>query len=388
MKIPYTETKNNSLQLIKIIQDKILARGKISFRDFMEMVLYERNLGYYTSGKKVWGKDGDYLTSSVIHPVFARLICRQLFEMWQIIGEPYEFTIIEAGAGSAGLLREIINYSEILSTKFFKAIQPVIVEKNPSVKERFPDFLWFSSLDEIKKPITGCIISNELIDALPVHIVINDSGIIKEVYVTLNQDGFAEVPDILSNPELKEYLKGIAVTNWQRIELNLEAVRYIKKASSLIKNGFVITIDYGLPEKEFYETFKNGSLLCYYKHRINNNPYTRIGLQDITSHVDFTGLARYGKKAGLEVTGFTTQFYFLLALGILEEFDTSYSMSIEALSKFEWNQKLKDLIMPGGMGSAFKVLIQHKLAPECLQQKGIAQPILKGFSYKDFKNEL
>ncbi|MBI5683032.1 MAG: SAM-dependent methyltransferase [Deltaproteobacteria bacterium] len=378
--MPFAEIKNGSPQLIKIIQDKILEKGMISFRDFMEMSLYEPHLGYYTSDREVWGKKGDYLTSPALHPIFGKLICRQLFEIWGVLGKPPEFTIIEAGSGSAALLKEIIECSESFSSEFYKSINPVIVDINLVGKQKnSSQSSWYSSLNEVRSLVTGCIISNELIDAFPVHIVTNDNGILKEVYVTLDNDGFTEVLDTPSDPAITEYLKGIITINGQRIEVNLEAVRYIKTAADILEKGFVITIDYGLPAKEFYETFRNGGLLCYYKHKINDNPYTRIGCQDITSHVDWTGLARYGKEAGLDVTGFTTQFYFLMALGILEEFKTIEDLSIKGAPQLEWNQKLKELLMPGGMGSTFKVLIQHK---------GIETPNLTGFSYRNFKDNL
>lgn len=386
-------------ELIQRIKHKILESGKIPFRDFMQMALYEPNLGYYTSGREVWGKKGDYLTSPDVHHVFGRLICKQIFEMWQVLGKPSNFTIIEAGAGNANLSLEIIKSSRSFSPEFYKSVNLVIIEISQTQKERqkriffenpelIDKVLWYSSIAEIKHKITGCIISNELIDAFPVHVVINENGILKEVYVSIENDRFIEVMDVLSNPVIGEYLKDIPLAHGQRIEVNLEAVKYIKTSADILDKGFVITIDYGYPAKEFYETFKNGSLLCYYKHRVNDNPYDRIGFQDMTSHVDFTSLARCGREAGLEAAGFTTQFYFLMALGILDEFKTIEDLSVKDISQIEWNQKLKELIMPGGMGSEFKVLIQHKPAPECLNQGGVAKPRLTGFSYKDFKNEL
>ncbi|MBI5893708.1 MAG: SAM-dependent methyltransferase [Deltaproteobacteria bacterium] len=385
--------EDGNYELIQRIKHKILESGKIPFRDFMQMALYTPNLGYYTSGREVWGKRGDYLTSPDIHHVFGKLICKQLFEMWQVLGEPQNFTIIEAGAGNAALSLEVIKSAKDLSSEFYKSINLIIIEINPFQKERVKagthpkdgwgasvnKISWYDSIAQIKDKITGCIISNELIDAFPVHVIVNENGTLKEVYVSIEDNSFIEVLDVPSNPAIEEYLKDISLAHGQRIEVNLEAVNYIKNAANILDKGFVITIDYGLPAKEFYETFRNGSLLCYYKHKINDNPYNRIGFQDMTSHVDFTNLAKYGKEAWLEITGFTTQIYFLMALGILDEFKTIEDLSIKDISQIEWNQKLKELIMPGGMGSEFKVLIQHK---------GIDKPKLKGFSYRDFKDEL
>ena len=366
-------------QLIQKIKNKILERGKIPFRDFMQTALYAPHLGYYTSGREIWGERGDYLTSPSIHPVFGMLICRQIFEMWDILGRPGEFTLIEAGTGSALLSEGILEYSKSLLPEFYKSINPVIIEKNPVCKKDGSQFSWYSSLEEVKRPVTGCIISNELIDAFPVHVVVNDNGVLKEVYVGFKNDRFAEVLDTPSTPEIEKYLEDVLLANGQRIEINLEAVKYIKTAANILEKGFVITIDYGLPAGEFYNRFTNGSLLCYYRHKISDNVYERVGCQDITSHVDFTGLARCGKESGFEVTGFTTQFYFLLALGVLKEFNAIEELSVKDISRIEWNQRLKELIMPGGMGSEFKILIQHK---------GIEMPHLRCFNYRDFKREV
>ncbi len=140
-----------------------------------------------------------------------------------------------------------------------------------------------------------------------------------------------------------------------------------------------MTIDYGLPARELYSPERGPTLMCHRRHTVNTNPYVNIGSQDITTHVDFTGLVKSGASAGLELTGFTTQKNFLLGLGILEELSPATELGIGDAGKVSHNRAIAELIMPGGMGDTFKVLVQHK---------GIQAPSLKGFSFKDMRSYL
>ena len=147
----------------------------------------------------------------------------------------------------------------------------------------------------------------------------------------------------------------------------------------MIDKGFIVTIDYGLPAKELFHPDRGGGLQCYYRHTMSDNPYQRIGYQDITSKVDFTSLALAGREAGLEVTGFTTQFYFLTGIGVWSELKEVAEIGINDIDTLKWNQGIKELALPGGMGDDFKVLIQHK---------GVENPALKCLSFKDLKYTL
>ncbi len=366
--------------LISEIKTQIQKKGRITFAEFMDMALYYPDKGYYVSDSAKWGADGDYLTSIDVSPVFSSLLASQLSQMWHILGCPPQFTIVEIGAGRGTLSLRIKDEIENSFPELYKAVYFKLVDVNPRRSAAPPEKTSFhTTIEEIKQGIAGCIISNELIDAFPVHRAIELNGL-KEIYVGYENGRFKEITGEPSTQEISEYFDrfGIKLRYGQRAEVNLRAIDWIKSVGALIDKGFVITIDYGLPAKELFQPDRGSSLQCYYRHTMNDNPFQRIGHQDITSKVDFTSLALSGKDAGLEIAGFTTQFYFLMGLGVLEEIKETAELTINNLEAFKWNQGIKELMMPG-MGDDFKVLIQHK---------GIETPELKGFSYKDLKYTL
>src|SRR3990172_5995687 len=369
-------------ELISEIKKQIEKKGRITFAEFMDIALYWPGKGYYTSENVRWGKDGDYLTSIDVSPVFGRLLAHQINEMWQNLGSPPQFSIIEVGAGREELSFHIRDTIKKLFPEFYKAVDFQLVDVNPIHIQKLEERTSFhSSIEDIKPGITGCIISNELIDAFPVHRVVEMDGRLKEIYVGYDDAGFMDIRGELSSDGLNDYLEkiGIKLEQGQKAEINLKALDWIKSIGALLERGFVITIDYGLPARELFRHNRNGNLLCYYMHTMNNNPFHQIGYQDITAKVDFTSLAATGRDAGLEVTGFTTQFYFFMGIGALGEFKEVEELNMGNLDAFQWNQGIKDLMIPGGMGDDFKVLIQHK---------GVEAPLLKGFSFKDLKYTL
>ena len=368
-------------ELISEIKRQIDKKSRITFAEFMDIALYWPGKGYYTSENVRWGKDGDYLTSIDVSPVFGRLLAYQINEMWQNLGSPPQFSIIEVGAGREELSFHIRDTIKKLFPEFYKAVDFQLVDVNPIHIQKLEERTSFhSSIEDIKPGITGCIISNELIDAFPVHRVVEMDGL-KEIYVGYEDAGFMEIRGELSTSGLNDYLEkiGIKLEQGQKAEINLKALDWIKSIGALLKKGFVITVDYGLPARELFRHNRNGNLLCYYMHTMNNNPFHQIGYQDITAKVDFTSLAAAGRDAGLEVTGFTTQFHFFMGIGALGEFKEVEELNIGNLDAFQWNQGIKELMLPGGMGDDFKVLIQHK---------DVEAPLLKGFSFKDLKYTL
>lgn len=376
--------------LISEIKTHIQKKGIITFAEFMDAALYRPEKGYYTSNRVRWGKDGDYLTNVDVSPAFSKLIASQLNQMWQILDCPPQFTIVEIGAGSGKLSLQLKDAVEHSFPEFYGAVVFKLIDINPvSIKNlinhfhiRNPEKISFhTAIEDIKPGITGCIISNELIDAFPVHRVVGVADGIKEIYVGWEQGQFVEITSELSNQRLNDYFDKLEIKleQRQRAEVNLRAVDWIKSAGMLLNKGFVVTIDYGFPARELYQRGRGSTIQCCYKHTLNDNPFQRIGYQDITSKVDFTSMAAAGSDAGLEVAGFTTQFYFLMGLGALDELKETGELNLNNLEAFGWNQGIKELIMPGGMGDDFKVLIQHK---------GIKNPELKGFSFKNLEYTL
>ena len=367
--------------LRKEIVDLINIKGKITFADYMELALYHPEYGYYTSGKEKIGKRGDYYTNSDVHSVFGELIARQLEQMWRLLGSN-RFTVVEIGAGKGWLCHDILNHIKNEYPEFFEKIDYKIVEISRDLIERQSDTLkgfeekvsWesFSADGFSFSPIEGCFLSNEFVDSLSVHQVIVEDNYLKEIYVTTTDGVLCEKIDELSNPELENYFKelNINLKDGQRAEVNLKALDWVKNISRCLNRGFVITIDYGYLAEELYSEERcRGTLVCYFEHTTSENPYERVGNQDITSHVNFSSIIEAGIKSGLSTTGFVRQSNFLIALGILNKMN-------DAKGDFSKLLTMKNLFMPGGMGDMFKVLIQHKgvNSPELIGLRSMSEP--------------
>jgi len=361
------------MPLSDIVIDRIQKQGALSFHDFMEMALYYPGEGYYTSRREKLGTAGDYYTSPYLTCLFGEMLAGQLEEMWQILGcEP--FTIVEYGAGTGLLCRDILHW---LSTNraLYDSLQYYIIEKSGSMREKERQVLpekvrWVNSIEELP-PVTGCVLSNELLDNFSVHQVVMQDELM-EVFVEYD-GGFKEVLRPAAE-KLKNYLGqlGVILPRGYRTEINWEATEWIRQISGALKKGFVLTIDYGCPSSVLYSK-KDGTLVCYHDHRINHSPYDFIGEQDITSHVNFSALDYWGRLNGLECCGYTTQTHFLQGLGI-----THYLQRIEAAGlpdddpamRQQRLWQLRTLLLD--MGLKFKVLIQRK---------GIGRSFLSGMQF-------
>ncbi|MFQ5480477.1 MAG: class I SAM-dependent methyltransferase [Thermodesulfobacteriota bacterium] len=369
------------------ILQRIDSKGPITFAEFMEVALYSDDGGYYTSCEGIWGESGDYITSIDVSPVFSRVLAVAVTEMWEKLGSPGDFVLLEAGAGRGFLSTGVLSALEVITPELYDVISVELVEKNANLRQAASDkVLWRDELPgpgSIKK---GVIISNELIDSFPFHRVSFDGRAVSEIYVGRDGDELIDTEGPLSREDIGRYLEetGVEFIEGQRAEVNMMAGPWIKQAAAILKSGFVITIDYGLPVKELYGVDRmGGTLMCHYRHKSNFTPYERIGSQDITSHVDFTHLYRKGQEAGLKLSGFTTQKNFLLGLGILEELVDTGEMSVSDYEKVKYNRAIAGLIAPGGMGDIFKVLVQYKGGGT----EGDA-PVLKGFSFRDMSRYL
>ena len=379
--------------LSHIIKRRITSQGKISFRDFMEMALYHPTSGYYSSKQNIIGWEGDFFTSPDVHYVFALSIMKQLSQMHTILGSPEKLTIVEIGAGKGLLAEQILNAAKRSDKKLFKAIDYNIIEISEGLREvqkytlckegLEEKIVWCDNLESaLKNTESAIILSNEFFDALPVHKVQFEQEQWKEVFVTTSEDKFVEERENISSKDLQKYLSKLEgpFQEGYTTDINLEAKSWIKEIGKNLKKGFVITIDYGYPREDYYSPLRiEGTLLCYHKHSTNNDPYSRIGEQDITAHVDFTSLAETGREKDLELSGYCEQFHFLMGLGIFEELEKIENSEGDELDRFQQKQAIKNLLMPDNMGSTFKVLIQHKK---------LNNPELKAFSFKNLFHRL
>ncbi len=370
--------------LDRLIAEAIRERGRITFAQFMDMALYHPKWGYYMRPEARIGPRGDFYTSPHVHPLFGLLVGDQLAQMWDLLDHPNPFAIVEFGAGQGLLARDILDGLSRRHPACLNSTRYIIVERSPHlIREQRRELaasplppgraLWLDRLERLPDhgQLAGCVLSNEFVDALPIHRVRRQEGQIKEIYVGC-AEGYTELIDDLSTPLLASYFSDLNVEleEGQEAEVNLAALSWLEGTARALDRGFIITIDYGCESEELYgPRFPRGTLMCYRQHRATEDPYAYVGQQDLTSHVNFTSLMRRGRELGLQTTGFTNQMKFLIALGMLERAQ-------------EWDQgpgagnvgaKLaaRRLIMPGGMGEIFKVLVQHK---------GIDGPHLKGLS--------
>ena len=349
---------------------------RITFAEYMALALYDRDYGYYNSGAVSIGSKGDFFTSSSLGKDFGELLAIQLEQMWQNLGCPQPFCLVEMGAGNGELAQDILSYIQKQSDNLFhQALKYIIIERSPALLKAQQELLtsldfdisWQTWSDLAEESVVGCFFSNELVDAFPVHLVTKNEDSLQEVYIALEQDQLIEVVDSISSHRLKEYFDLIDINlldkqylpNY-RTEVNLNALDWLKTVATKLKRGYVLTIDYGYPAPKYYRPSRSqGTLQCYFQHRRHHNPYANLGHQDITAHVDFTALERYGELYDLNTIGFTQQGLFLMALGLGDRLNELSSGKYNISQIFQRRDALHQLIDPTGLGN-FGVLIQGK----------------------------
>jgi SAM-dependent MidA family methyltransferase len=355
--------------LAELLADRIRRFGPLTFADYMRECLYHPVHGYYSKAESK--RFADYYTSVDVHAIFARLLARQFAEMWENLGRPAEFTLVEAGAGVGRFAGHVLGFCEAKLSAFYDVLRYVAVERSASRREqaamhakRYADGGHFAAWAEIPAHIpAGCFFSNELVDALPMHRVVMVGGTMKEIFVGFRDGRFIDVLGPLSACAISEYFaaQGIAPGEGQHAEAGLEACDWISEIGRRLDRGYVLTIDYGHPAAELFdERHMRGTLLAYQNHRVSEDFYASPGEQDLTAHANFTALESWGKRSGLETAGFTSQTAFLLALGQGNEFADLYDEGQTEADRTKARLQLKTLIHPEGMGERFQVLIQRK----------------------------
>lgn len=353
----------------------------MNFERYMELCLYHPEFGYYMQGSERTGVRGDYFTSADLHPVFARLVAGQAAEMWEILQRPPQFLWVEMGSGSGRFAADFLRWAKTSRSDFYETLEYVVVEPGPRRRARAldritkevdgPRFRAIASIEELD-PVSGCFFSNELVDAFPVSIVTRAAGRLKEVYVEAHGEMLRETLGPITDSVVAAYVARYTpqIEEGHRVEVNRRATLWLLALAEKLKQGFVITIDYGgLAESLYNSARPRGTLMAYRNHRATEDFYDAPGEHDLTAHVNFSALIDSGKEAGLTCAGLTTQERFLMALGGANEFADLYDPGQTEEEKLQARLKLKRLIFPGGpedsrgMGSIFKVLIQSRCIP-------------------------
>jgi SAM-dependent MidA family methyltransferase len=333
-------------------------------------VLYHPQLGYYAT-REPMGHERDYLTSPEVHPIFGALVGKQIEQIWEVLGRPERFDLVEQGAGTGLLARDILRWAARRAPELARVLRYRIVEISASLRRRQEETLSTAGgrvewLEALPDEIDGCLLSNELLDSFPVHRVVREDGALREIYVSHGGGRFEEVHGPLSNERIATYFDDLGLLPGEgcTAEVNLHAIDWMAAAAKALRRGFVLTFDYGYPAVELYAPWRrDGTLLCFYRHNPSSDPYARIGKQDITAHVDFASLMRAGERCGLEVAGFTTQARFLAALGIGAGVEAIAKESPDALEEYYARRRaVQELTDPVGLGR-IRVLAQRKGVP-------------------------
>lgn len=358
---PSADALELSQRLQALIIDEIANNGgHIGFDRFMELALYAPGLGYYSAGSHKFGEAGDFVTAPELSSLFSCCLANQCAEVLACIGGD----ILEFGAGSGVMAADILAeleqlgclpehyYILELSADLRQRQQQTIMDKVPQLADRVS---WLDRLPEAD--FSGVVLGNEVLDAMPVHRFRILDGIPHELHVVWDGKAFElqeGPPDAALYERIKQLQETFSLDEGYTSEINLRAEEWVRSLGGFLKQGVALLIDYGFPRREFYHLQRNeGTLMCHYRHRAHDNALQWVGLQDITTHVDFTAVGEAALESGLEVRGYTNQAAFLIANGLTEllaqaEGDMKQHLTLSA--------QVKRLTMPSEMGELFKVM--------------------------------
>jgi SAM-dependent MidA family methyltransferase len=378
------------------IEREIRELGPIPFSRYMELCLYDADLGYYSRHAEQFGKGGDFYTSSDVHKVFGRLMARQFEEMWRTLGSPAQITIVELGPGRGLFAQDVLEWAEKKFPDFFGALRYLLVESSPALRERievtlstrfesgkaaFASREEFSSLEvgnagtparsgtavaeernklcwleEITKATT-ILFANEFFDALPVEILSSQGSL----QIDTRDGRFIETWAQSTAQEL-DFLDHHSVhpEPGERIEVPLNAQNYMHHVARTMDRGFLIAIDYGYTRDEQLAGRHRSTLKAIRQHSISANPYEAPGEQDITVDVNFTALAAAAKQNGMQPQKLITQSQFLMGIGEATQFSDAFEDCRLPQEHAKVALQLKHLVTPAGMGESFHVMVAGK----------------------------
>ena len=350
------------------IEQEIRERGPIPFSRYMEMCLYDADLGYYSSNARQFGKAGDFYTSSDVHAVFGRLMARQFEQMWRILDSPTQIRIVELGPGRGLFAQDVLDWSQKKFSDFFRALHYVLVESSPALCERMKQTLarhiesgkaelGVSQTNDADKNIPVIFFANEFFDAFPVEIV-SQRGSLR---VDASDGRFVETWAPASAKEL-EFLDRYSVhpEPGERVEVPLAAQQMMARLAAPMHCGFFIAIDYGYTREEQLAGRHRGTLKAIRQHSVSASPYEAPGEQDITADVNFTALAAACERHGITTQKLMTQSQLLLGIGEANQFADAFEECRLPQERAKVALQLKHLVTPAGMGESFHVLIASK----------------------------
>ncbi len=314
--------------LVQLIRDEIRVRGPVSFAWFMEQALYHPEHGYYSSGRCAIGRRGDYFTSVSVGPLFGKMLAAQFAEIWEGLGRPNDFVIVEQGAHHGEFATDVLESLQERRPELFAALRYRIIEPFPILRQRQEGVLrpfakkveWVASLEELE-PFCGVHFSNELLDAMPVHLLVATGDpaarVWQERFVERTSCGLAFLDQPVTEVRLQARLAKLPPPPAERFqtEINLAALDWITALAPKLRRGVALAADYGLTRADFYSPARtSGTLQCYAEHRVLPSPLENPGAGDITTHVEWTSLAERAEECGLTIAGFTDQHHFLTGL--------------------------------------------------------------------------
>jgi SAM-dependent MidA family methyltransferase len=396
------------------IEQEIRERGPIPFSHYMDLCLYDPELGYYSHNAEQFGKAGDFYTSSDVHAVFGRLMSRQFDEMWRALGSPERIDVVELGPGRGLFAQDVLDWSEKKFPALFRALRYVLVESSPALRQRIeatltrhiecgraalvvPDTVSVSAMLSEATASSGStassesmcfgvagfgvaqrfsaknrspsnvaasapevatiLFANEFFDALPVE-VLSPKGSLR---IDARDGRFLEawVPP---SPEELEFLDhhSIHPEPGERVEVPLIAQHYMHQIASTITRGFLVAIDYGYTRAEQLAGRHRDTLKALRQHSISANPYEAPGEQDVTADVNFTALAAAAEKQGMQTQKLITQSRFLMGIGEATQFADAFEDCRLPQERAKVALQLKHLVTPAGMGESFHVLMASK----------------------------
>jgi len=354
---PTPEAREHSDRVAAHIRGEIAACGGwIAFSRYMELALYAPGLGYYSAGARKLGKGGDFVTAPEITPLYGQTLARQIR---QVLEAGFD-EVLEVGAGSGALAATVL---EELERANVVPRNYLILELSADLRERSRDTLaarvphllervaW---LNRLPPSFSGLVLGNEVLDAMPVDVVRINGGKVEEGGVAVRNDRLAWSWRLASG-ELLAATERLDLPEGYRTEIQLAARGFLRSLSGVLEKGVALLIDYGFPQKEYYHAQRReGTLMCHYRHQAHADPFFLPGLQDITSHVDFSAVAAAAREGGLELAGYATQAQFLVNCGITEVM--SRTPAEDTARYLPLANQANRLLSPAEMGELFKVI--------------------------------